>query len=207
MFSLDHGKIKQEIHIFDIDGCIVPIRNTEGRRILPKEFMNEADFDYSITKKHMKTAYILSEFITFYKFLCSSFDTIQFYFVTGRKKKYLESETLQQFKILISSKNHFIIKYFPDDIEMTRHSYFNFKIYTIGGIIMNDKGNSTIHVYDDRYAYFPVLETWAKNIGLKNLIFHKVDDPQNYWNAMYLNYKNLVFLLKKGKQQDGFNYK
>jgi len=187
----------KEIHIFDVDGCIFPSRNKEGVHIMPNEFKSETPREE--IKSRMEKTKLFPSFINFYKLIINNVKDIKIYYITGRKKKHFQIITLEQLSILNTKKGRDTLIFFPDDMNLTRRSYYEFKIYHILKIISENNGNSKINIYDDRFEYFDVLKERLKDIKINNIDYHKVKEPEYFWKIRYEEFKNLINITKNNK--------
>jgi hypothetical protein len=186
----------KEIHIFDIDGCIFPMKNNKGEQIMPCEFSSKFSTEEILNK--MIGVELYPSFINFYNLIVSENKKIQIYFITGRKKKDYQIITLEQLSILNTILNRDNLIFFPNKKSITRRSYYNFKIDHILEIINNDNNCSNIYIYDDIFEYFHILRE-RLNDNIRNICFYDVNEPEQFWFNKYREYKNLIDINKLSK--------
>jgi len=172
-----------EIHILDYDGCI-----------FPQVLTTNLSFKISISefKQKMKNIEIFNEFKNYYDFIIANIKDVKFYVVTGRTESDFGKETIRQLEKIEKSGYEFSIKYFPGKFGYTKLEYLNFKSYEILNIIYEDNGKSTIRIYDDICDYYRQLIDVLKNMELNNIIFYKVNRPQQFWNLMIKQYMEIL---------------
>ena len=178
----------KEIHIFDIDGCIFPAKNNNGKQIIPNEY-GFKEIPAEIILDNMKSIKLFPKFVDFYKLITKS-KPIEIYFITGRKKKDYLNITLKQLSILKIKKNKDSLIFFPDEKILTRRSYYEFKLYNTLKIIIKDNSSSKINIYDDKYSYFSVLKNRLNDIEINSINYNKINQPEYFWNLKYNEYKN-----------------
>ncbi|MFW9882160.1 MAG: hypothetical protein ACFFG0_54545 [Candidatus Thorarchaeota archaeon] len=173
--------MNKQIHIFDIDGCIVSDERKDGSHIFGG--WEEPNRNYEEIAKYIEEKELYSDFINFFNIL--KLNKPYIYFLTGRIKSYFEDITIYQLHCL---KYFFSICFYPDD-DISQRGYLNFKLYKTLGIILEDKGESLIYIYDDVDDYFPRLKQILDICDLHNYILYKVDDPELFWSNQYKRIK------------------
>lgn len=185
MFALNH----KEIHIFDIDGCIMP-------SIFPKDV--EGWFDTEEVIKRMEKQEIYPQFKKFYKLLIENIRDIKIYFLTGRAKDEFLKITIEQLAVLDTRKNrdHLIMNNISTKDVITAEKYFKYKIDKSMKIIVEDNGKSSINIYDDRFSHYPSLKAKVEFLELRNVDFFEVKHPEIFWDCKYEEYESVIGLLK-----------
>jgi len=156
-----------KILIFDIDGCICP-------SFFPN--LNEKANIKELKENILKTP-LNDYFVQYYKKINKT-SGVSCVFLTGRRAKDFENETLYQLKELEISPEQII--FFPDNYAHTKIRYNTFKIYNILSLAIQNK-ESEVVIYDDLDGYYPKLISLGLNLKIPKLSFKHVKNHKSFW--------------------------
>ena len=160
-------KEMNKIIIFDIDGCIC-------KNFFPN--LNEKA-DIKELKQNILNTPLNRAFIQVYKRINKT-SGVKIFFLTGRRAKDFEKETLEQLKILEISLEQII--FFPDNYAHTKIRYNTFKIYNILYLAIQNKDSEVI-IYDDLDSYYPKLISLGLDLKIPKLSFKHVKNHKKFW--------------------------
>lgn len=167
--NIDRGRYMKKIEIFDIDGCIC-------ENFFPN--LNEnADID-TLRTRILETK-LFPEFIKYHRII-SKYPGLKSYFLTGRRAKDFENETLKQLEPLKIKEKGII--FFPDEYSHSKIRYNNFKIFNILNIAAKNQ-NSKIKIFDDLDVYIPRLMSLGLDLKIQGLRFYLVKNPAIFWKS------------------------
>jgi len=147
------------IHIFDIDGTILP-------STFPNLQKNNKSIDEIIEDvlKRSQDVTLYPEFIRYYSHNCTN--NTENFFLTGRQEKPFGSLTHSQLSPL-KDLSPFHVIFYPGVNSYSLKQYYSWKIQEIQKLILeyntNDpEGKININIYDDMNEYFNAIEEISK---------------------------------------------
>lgn len=161
------GLIIKRIVFFDIDGCIC-------ENFFPN--LNEKSNIQELKQKILNTP-LNSDFVKYYVKISQNV-RVKSYFITGRRAKDFENETLDQLKVLDVTPEQII--FFPDNYAHTKIRYNTFKIYHILSLAIQNKESEVI-IYDDLDGYYPKLISLGLDLKIPKLSFKHVKNHKRFW--------------------------
>jgi hypothetical protein len=159
-------KIKRII-FFDIDGCIC-------ESFFPN-IGEKADID--LLRKRILQTKLFPGFIKYFNII-SNYPGIKIYFITGRRKKDFQDETITQLEPIKINEAQVI--FFPEDYNHSKIRYNNFKIFNILSIAAKNR-DSEMLVFDDLDGYFLRLSKIAWLLKIDNFTINLVKNPGPFW--------------------------
>ncbi|MFX1273954.1 MAG: hypothetical protein ACFFAT_02820 [Promethearchaeota archaeon] len=151
------------IHIFDIDGCILPsvFFNIQYNDILKEEIIKEVI-------NRSRNVVLFPEFINYYSQNCVNGSMN--IFLTGRKERAFNQLTQTQlFPLKIISP--FKIIYYPEEKSYLSKEYFNWKTKKIQNLFIENKSYNNDNqveyiIYDDMIEHFNSIKKLAKSLNI-----------------------------------------
>ena len=160
--------MKNEVFIFDIDGCILPnlFENYGWAKDQSREHIIR-----DVNEKG-KTARLFPNFVKYFGIQCQN--ALKIYFITGRQRNEFWELTMLNLDELSDFGYDFTIVWYPPNKKHTAKTYFNWKIKTIKTIMKGYQNASKKYglkvnfiIYDDLSEYFPNLGKFAVKRGIE----------------------------------------
>ena len=163
---IERAKIKR-IFFFDIDGCICE-----------SFFPNlKEKVDINALRRRILETKLFPGFIKYFNII-SKHPGMKIYFITGRRAKDFQDETITQLEPLKINRKQLI--FFPDEYNHSKIRYNNFKIFNILSLAAKREGIEFI-VFDDLDGYFLKLLNLALKMNIKDIKVELVKNPGPFW--------------------------
>lgn len=174
--------MKNEVFIFDIDGCILPnlFENYGWAKDQSREEVIRE------VNHHGRTAKLFPNFVKYFGEHCKN--ALKIYFITGRQEEEFKKLTLQNLEELLQFEYDFTIVWYPPNKKHTTKTYFRWKIATIKTIMKGYQNASKKRgldvkfiIFDDLSDYFTKLLKFRKKRDIDGVMIEIKTNEQWGW--------------------------